>query len=162
MKTAISLFCVVIASTTLALAGVAGFLTKKSESWNFIQSVGGMKVSADGAKLNVECDVSGTKTTTIKPTMINSGIGVRKLKHKRDGNTIQLTLVTSVLEKGMKTSCSPLDLSAYPDGEYTVEYLDPDGKTHPLGKVVLRGEKDQAHKTKQSAGKGKAKAGRKP
>jgi hypothetical protein len=52
---------------------------------------------------------------------------------------MELRLVTSVLEKGMKTSCSPLDFSDYPSGEYLVQYLDPDGTAHGLGKITISG-----------------------
>ncbi len=69
--------------------------------------------------------------------MTNSGMGVRELRHKRDGNTIRLTLVTSVIGKGVTTSPIPIDLSDYPNGDDSVEYLDPDGTRHALGKVTL-------------------------
>jgi hypothetical protein len=46
-----------------------------------------------------------------------------------------------VIEKGITTTPKPLDLSAYPAGEYTVQYLDSDGTTHALGKVRLTGKK---------------------
>jgi hypothetical protein len=128
---------ILLFTATIAYAGIAGFLTKESRNWQFIQSVGGMKISQQGNTLKVECDVSGTKKITVKPTMINSGIGVRDLKHKRVGKTIQLNLITSVFEKGMRSSCKALNLSAYPAGEYSVQYLDPDGTTHFLGKITL-------------------------
>jgi hypothetical protein len=137
---------ILIFTASIAYAGIAGFLTKESRDWQFIQSVGGMKISLKGETLNVDCDVSGLKAITVKPTMVNSGIGVRQLKHKQFGKTIQLSLVTSIFEKGMTSSCKALDLSAYPHGEYAVQYLDPDGTTHPLGKIALKkqakGEQD--------------------
>lgn len=119
-------------------AGLPQFLTSQERSWAFIQSVGGMKVSAKDSILTVVCDVSGVKKVTVEPTLINSGIGVRKLKHKRDGNTILLTLSTCVIGKGITTSPKPVDLSAYPEGEYSVEYLDPDGARHPIGKTAIK------------------------
>lgn len=127
----------VFLSATIAYAGLAGLLTRESRDWAFIQAIGGMKVSARGGALMVDCDVSGLRKVTVEPTMINSGMEVRKLKHKRVGRTIQLSLVTSVLEKGMTTTCKPLDLSDYPAGEYTVQYLDRDGAAHDLGKITL-------------------------
>lgn len=127
---------------TPAHAGLPQLLTSQERSWAFIQSVGGMKVSAKDSTLTVECDVSGLKKVTVKPTLINSGIGVRKLKHKRDGNTILLTLFTCVIGKGITTSPKPVDLSDYPDGAYSVAYLDPDGARHPVGKVFLKRGKE--------------------
>lgn len=128
---------ILIFTASIAYSGIAGFLTKESRDWDFIQSVGGMKVSLDETKLIINCNVSGTKKVTVEPRMVNSGIGVRKLIHKQVGKTIQLTVVTSVFEKGMSTSCKPIDLSIYPAGTYTVQYLNPDKTTHDLGKVTI-------------------------
>jgi hypothetical protein len=133
---------ILILSAIFASADIAGLLTKETQDWKFIQAVGGMKVSLKNTMLIVDCDVSGMKKVTVEPTTINSGMGVRELKHKRDGNTISLTLVTRVLGKGITTSPKPIDLSAYPDGDYSIEYLDPDGAKHPLGNVTLQRKKD--------------------
>lgn len=125
-------------TATFAFSGIAGVFTKETQDWKFIQSVGGMRVSLKDSSLVVECDVSGVKQVTVKPTMVNSALGVRELKHKRDGNTIYLTLVTSLIEKGITRSPKPVDLSAYPAGEYSVQYLDQDGTKHALGKITLK------------------------
>ena len=125
-------------TATFAFSGIAGFFTKETVDWKFVQSVGGMRVSLKDSSLVVECDVSGTKQVTVKPTMVNSAMGVRELKHKRDGNTIYLTLVTSVIEKGITTSPKPVDLSAYAAGEYSVQYLDQNGAKHMIGKITLK------------------------
>jgi hypothetical protein len=119
-------------------AGPIGLLTQKHRDWNFIQAVGGMKANLVERRLFVSCDVSGLKTITVKPTLVNSGIGVRKLRCSRVGNTIQLSVVTSVIEKGMRTDCGSVDLDAYPAGTYSVVYLDPSGTTHPVGDIELR------------------------
>lgn len=128
---------ILLLSSTFAFSDVAGLLTKETRSWQFVQSVGGMEVSMKDTNLVVDCDVSGTRKVTVEPTMINSALGVEKLKHKRNGNTISLTLVTRIVGKGVSTSPKPIDLSTYPDGEYSIEYLDPDGTTHALGKITL-------------------------
>lgn len=125
-------------TATFAYSGIAGFFTQEKVDWKFVQSVGGMRVSLKESSLVVECDVSGTRPVTVKPTLINSAMGVRDLKHKRDGDTLYLTLVTSVLEKGITTSPKPVDLSAYAAGEYSVQYLDPDGAKHLIGKITLK------------------------
>lgn len=125
-----------------AYADIAGFLTKEAQDWKFIQTVGGMKVSLKDTMLVVDCDVSGTKKVTVEPTMINSGMGVREIRHKRDGNTIYLTLVTSVIGKEVTTSPKPVDVTRFPDGDYSIVYLDPDGTKHALGKVTLQRKKN--------------------
>ena len=132
-----------ILSATLAYSGLTGFLTQESRDWDFIKSVGGMKVSAKDKTLVVDCDVSGIRKVTVKPSTINSAMAVRKIWHKRVGNTIQLKVVTSVIEKGINSACKPLDLSAYPDGTYKVEYLNSDGTTQALGKVTLKAVNDE-------------------
>ncbi|GAA5483697.1 hypothetical protein Hsar01_02931 [Haloferula sargassicola] len=118
-------------------AGLAGWLSQEQRDWTFIESVGGMRVTLKSKELDVDCDVSGTRHITKKPTIVNSGIGVRKLRWTRAGSTIRLSVVTSVFEKGMSSSCGSLDLSKVPSGSYAVEYLDPDGTTHPLGTITL-------------------------
>lgn len=129
-------------SATFVFSDVTGFLTQDKRDWNFVQSVGGMKASIKNTSLHVECNVSGLKKVTVEPTIINSALGVRSLKHKRDGNTISLTLVTCLIGKGVSTSPKPIDLAAYPDGEYSIVYLDPDGTKHAVGKVTLQRQKN--------------------
>ena len=48
----------------------------------------------------------------------------------------------SAIGKGITTSPKPIDLSGYPDGDYSIEYLDPDGAKHALGKVTLQRKKN--------------------
>jgi hypothetical protein len=121
----------------IAHAGIAGFFTQETRDWEFIQSVGGMKLSQKQNSLVVDCDVSGLRKVTVKPTTVNSALAVRKLKHTRVGNTIQLRLVTSVIEKGISTTPKPIDLSKYRAGTYSVQYLDPDGTKHNLGNATV-------------------------
>lgn len=118
-------------------AGLAGWLSQEQRDWTFIESVGGMKVTLKDKKLDVDCDVSGTRRITRKPTIVNSGIVVRKLKWTRSGSTIRLSVVTSVFQKGMSSSCGSFDLSKIPSGSYSVEYLDQDGTTNPLGLITM-------------------------
>ena len=131
-----------LVSATFAFSGVVGFLTRETRNWDFIQAVGGMKVSMQEDHLLVDCDVSGVRKVTVEPTVVNSALGVRTVKHQRVGDTIRLRLVTSAIEKGITRSCKPIDLSAYPAGIYTVQYVDSDGTVHPLGKVTLEGKND--------------------
>lgn len=100
MKTRLLIFLAGLAVAGTSEAGPVGFLTQKQRDWAFIQSVGGMQVSLAKKQLLVACDVSGTKTITTKPTRVNSGIGVRRLKYSRVGSVIHLSVVTSVFKKG--------------------------------------------------------------
>lgn len=137
MKTLIFIFLTTLTCISSCDAGLAGFLTQKRQDWKFIQAVGGMKISVEKKRLVVSCDVSGLKNVTKKPTIMNSGIGVRKLKCTRSGNIIKLTVVTSVFEKGMTSDCGSVDISSYPPGSYSVIYLNPDRTTQPLGVISL-------------------------
>ncbi len=118
-------------------AGLVGWLSQERQGWAFIQSVGGMRIKMNHKNLDVDCDVSGLRQITTKPTIVNSGIGVRNVKWSRAGATIRLSVVTSVFEEGMNVSCGSIDLSKVPSGSYSVEYLDQDGTTHALGKIAL-------------------------
>lgn len=126
-----------VATSTLAFTFGPGFWTQKKRDWAFIQSVGGIQVRVEDQQLMVDCDVSGTREVTTKPTVINSGMGVRKLIHTRKENKIQLTLVTSVIGEGSRTTPKPVDLSSYPAGSYQVVYRDRDGREHDLGSIQL-------------------------
>ena len=137
MKTLAYAFIAALLCVSACNAGLVGWLSQEHRDWSFIESVGGMKVELNNKNLCVACDVSGTRRITTKPTIVNSGIGVRKLRWTRIGATIRLTVVTSVFEKGMSSSCGSIDLSKAPSGVYDVEYLDPDGTTHSLGKIAL-------------------------
>lgn len=131
-----------LVTCSFACTQIPSFLTKKKRDWDFVQSVGGMAISADKTTLTIDCDVSGLRKVTVEPTLINSGIGVWNVLHRKKGNTISLTLVTSVIGGKLTTSPKPLDLSSYPKGRYEVVYRDPDGTVHPLGAITLKKESE--------------------
>lgn len=134
-STLLLLSVIVLAFATCCRADLAGFISAHRRDWSFIESVGGMKVKLVGRALQVTCDVSGNHTVTHKPTLMNSAIGVRKLQCSRSGRTLRLTVVTSVIRKGMSSSCGSVDLTKYPAGNYDVVYLNPDGSIQPLGRI---------------------------
>lgn len=137
MKHFIYMFIALLLCVSVCDAGLAGWLSQERRDWEFIESVGGMKVRLNHKRLDVVCDVSGTRRITRKPTIVNSGIGVRKLEWTREGSAIRLSVVTSIFEKGMSSSCEGIDLSKLPSGTYSVAYSNPDGTAHPLGTIVL-------------------------
>lgn len=126
------LFCI-----SSSNAGLLGWLTQEQQDWAFIESVGGMQVDLKNKKLDVSCDVSGSRQVTTMPRTLNSGIGVRELKWTRVGNSIRLSVVTSVIEKAMNRSSGSIDLSNVPTGIYAVEYINSDGTTHFLREITL-------------------------
>lgn len=139
MKNTFLLTLVLIALMIIGFfaANPVSFFTGQRQPWSFIQAVGGMKVDIKENHLVVRCDVSGLKTVTTKPMTINSAMGVREMKCSRLGSVLQLSVVTSAIEKGMTTECGSLDLSKYPAGPYSVVYLDPDGTTHAIETITI-------------------------
>ena len=128
---------ILLATAMLAYSGIIGLLSQRTENWKFIQSVGGIKVSEKENVLYVECYAGGGIKVTVKPTMINSALKVHRIKHKRAGNAIQIRVVTGLVAAKTKDNPKQLDLSAYPAGEYSVQYKDPDGTIYPLGQIEL-------------------------
>lgn len=139
MKTIVCTLLAITAIITISCrSNIVASLSSETRDWGFVQSVGGMAVSmTDPVTLDVDADVSGLRAVTVKPTIINSALAVRRLDHRIEGNTIYLTLVTGLIDKGMSTSCGSIDLSDTPPGRYTVTYLDPDGTTHHIGEVTV-------------------------
>lgn len=95
-----SLFCL----SSLAHAGIAGWVTARTVDWEFIQKTGGLRVHDPILRegrvlLPIEYDPSGTITVTQKPTLVNSGLMVRKIKAKWKGQLLMLEVVVSVIEK---------------------------------------------------------------
>jgi hypothetical protein len=92
------------AGVAVALGCGMAVVTSEQRDWNFIQSVGGLAVGepqklADGNyRLPINCDVSGLKQVTIKPTLINSALAVRETGCAVRGQTIQLWVKTCVLD----------------------------------------------------------------
>ncbi|HVN40943.1 MAG TPA: hypothetical protein VMW19_22490 [Myxococcota bacterium] len=87
---------VAIAVVLFSLAAEASPLSELRDwwfgrSWDFVQSVGGIRVGdatrlEDGAvDVALECDVSGSKAITHQPEALNSGIGVFGDRHEREG-----------------------------------------------------------------------------
>mgnify|MGYP001557219656 CR=1 FL=1 len=110
----------------------------EGKDWDFIQSVGGIKVSNPTNKngkwlLPVLCDVSGLSTITHKPKMMNSAIVISKTKTKVIGNIIYITIETGLTDiSGNSTQCSPINIGNLNPGKYVVKYLSPNGKANDL------------------------------
>jgi hypothetical protein len=101
----------------------------EQKDWKFIQDVGGMSIgkpyrTEKGIMLPVNCDVSGLKTITVKPKIMNSGLSIKEIKVERTNKVISLALVTSV---GGNASCNDLFLGNLPSGEYSIVYKEPNG-----------------------------------
>ena len=129
------------------LAGCAScalLLTSRGQSWDMIQSVGGLRVDdpatqPDGTTfLPVVCNVSGLEEITVKPTTINSALVVKKTTARFKEDSIQIQIVTCVVDDKHTSVSKGVDLGTLSSGIYQVEYLNPDGSTIPLKQIEIK------------------------
>lgn len=135
--------CLVIRSV---YAGQDSYLATPSvAAWDFIQSVGGIRVETPQKKGNgqwvlpVICDVSGTTTVTRKPTAMNSGLVVTRMLHRVTGNEIHISVVlNSPLSTSRTSRCTEIVVGGVNVGEYRVLYEAPNEAAHALGFVTFK------------------------
>tara|TARA_R110002073_G_scaffold271180_1_gene434522 strand:+ start:2033 stop:2518 length:486 start_codon:yes stop_codon:yes gene_type:complete len=76
-----------------------GFYGSEPRDWDFIQSVGGIKLG-DPYKLNgmtwvpILFDVSGNQAITVQPTNSNTGLACAQIMTRRSGNSTSLAIYT--------------------------------------------------------------------
>lgn len=88
--------------------------------------------------LPIICNVSGLENITVKPTMVNSALVVRKLEYKVDNDKILIYLETSLIDdqnKDIKTK--GILLENIKPGVYRVEYLNPDKSSHFIREIEI-------------------------
>ena len=122
-------------------------MTAEDRDWRFMQSVGGIAVHplrrANGkVSLPVECDVSGARAITTKPTALNSGLVVREVRASREGDAIYLVVRTSLPSGGQRSSCPSVDLVDVPAGRYRVFYGNPPASFGKPAETMRIGEVD--------------------
>jgi hypothetical protein len=127
--------CLLIAS--LPVSVLAG-----SESWSFVQSVGGLAVGTpshgtDGWALPVRAHVSGLETITAKPTTLNSALICERTKAAIEGRNIYITIVSALAHPNARTHCPPATLGEISAGNYSVFYRGPSEMPIPLGEVSI-------------------------
>jgi hypothetical protein len=119
--------------------------TSHLATWDFIQSVGGIRVGNPEKKgdnswaLPVVCDVSGLTTVTQKPTTMNSALVVTKMLYKVSGKEIRISVVVNTPLSSSRTSrCSEIAMGTTSAGEYKVLYQESSKVTHALGTVTFQ------------------------
>ncbi len=141
---AIQSWTVLLLMAATAHAGVVGWLTSDARDWDFVRKTGGIRISQpvqrDGKNvLLVEYDVSGRTTVTQRPTLINSGLAVRKIEVRQDGAQIVIRDVTQAVEKGAPVGPGHYaDLTGIPAGSYRVYYETAGDAAKDLGAVEIR------------------------
>ena len=110
--------------------------------WGFIQNVGGIAIGQvyktdRGFSLPIRVDITGLQEITQKPRLVNSGLALKEIRFKRDGNQFLLALITTVPHNGYKNATSPdLNLGNLPPGRYSVFYLNPNGERILIGSFL--------------------------
>ena len=106
------------------------------QNWNFVGSVGGLRLGKavrqhDGAvRLSVEADVSGLKRFSDTPTTTNSALGCSRWRARVTSLSVELCLETVV---GGDSHCpATLDLGPIKAGTYRVAYVGPDRVAHDI------------------------------
>jgi len=131
----------VFVTNGIACAGISDWIY--GQSWEFMVSVGGIKVDepirkSDGtAYLPVRCDVSGLTTITNKPTMINSALVVTGIDKKIEDKQILISVNTGLASKNSTCACSGIELGNISSGDYQVYYYGSDREKHLLGNVTV-------------------------
>lgn len=128
-------------STLLFMSFGIGF--NKAVDWEFIQSIGGIKIETpleteNGYYLPVICNVSGTDSITITPTVINSALSCIKIKSKIAENNIHLEVITGVsISKQKDCNCKATNLGWLKSGHYNVYYGDKNSSDHKIGSFYI-------------------------
>ena len=128
-------------------ASVAALLTTacaaEHRDWAFIQSVRGMALgtpyrTASGIMLPVSVDVSGLKTVTTTPRVMNSGLALKEIVVRREGNTVGIALFTTAAGSlSQRTTSSDIALGDLQPGRYTVVYAEPNGERVDVGQITV-------------------------
>lgn len=126
-------------------AGLVGWLTSSTRSWNFVQETGGIRISEpqeiDGKLvLPVEYDATGVSGVTQRPTRTNSGLVVRKIQTSRTNNgQLVIRIVTQIAEQDSDPGkIHYAELTDFPPGAYKVYYEDASDSEKMLGQIRVK------------------------
>jgi hypothetical protein len=138
---------ILLLAVVLCLQAVGNAYTqldiRPGNSWEFIQSVGGIKVGTptrgdnDQVFLPVLCDVSGLTEITCKPTKVNSALHVQLLTAWVKANQIQITLRSGLVGDEGSPRCGSVQLGALDSGDYDVYYVGSDKEQHFLSRIKV-------------------------
>ncbi len=135
---------IAVTLTTAAQGGIVGWLTSDTRTWSFVQQTGGIRIGVpiekEGRKvLPVEYYVQGIVAITCQPTLMNSGLAVRKIELKKQGAQIVIRVVTQLVEKDSDVGRIHYgDLSDIPKGSYEVFYETAGDTAKSLGTITIR------------------------
>ncbi|WMW81310.1 hypothetical protein RF679_03265 [Undibacterium cyanobacteriorum] len=129
-----------IAITLLALSGCS--VNTESQSWHFVQSVGGITVGTPVRvdrdwRLPLNANVSGLKEFTAKPSTMNSGMDCRSVDVSIEGSAIFLTIKSGPAAEARNAQCPPAFLGQLKDGKYDVFYRGANEAPARIGEVSI-------------------------
>ena len=125
-------------------ASCMAIMTSHGESWQTIQSRGGLRVdnpirqSEGSLFLPVICDVSGMQAITVQPKKLDSASVVRRIDVTIETGRIGIQIVTCLTDKRHQSMTKGVDLGIPPSGRYRVEYLNPDGSTVLVKEIEIK------------------------
>lgn len=128
---------------TAAVVFMGGCAGAQQRDWAFVQSIGGMAVgrpyrTAAGVMLPVRVDVSGLEAITTEPTTMNSGLALKEVTVRRQGDILRLGVVTGLASHANQpTAANDLLLGDLAPGLYDVVYDQPDGTQVSIGRIVV-------------------------
>ena len=127
-----------------SMGSLLATVSSQSRDWAFIQTIGGIAIGAPyrgaggGVYLPIDCEVSGTRTITVKPTKVYSALTCQEPVVRVQGPSVYITVRTGFpSDRYPNARCPDANLGELAPGSYAVLYASPDGGEHPLGSIVI-------------------------
>src|SRR5271169_2462329 len=132
----------ILAALLLLCCALTASASAESDSWDFLQAVGGISVeaplhSASGWSLPVHANVSGLERVTTKPTTLNSALVCEQTIAKVEGQSIYLTIVPVLAHANFSPRCPSAQLGNLAAGRYRVFYRGSQEQPHFLRDVSI-------------------------
>lgn len=123
-----------------------GILVPQKKSWDFVQSVGGIKIDSivkcqNRFLLYSNVNVSGLDSITVKPKHLNSALACSKIYIKVDEFESRIYIGIGVSISGIGYSycrCRPEKIKHLKHKDYEIYYRDTDGKEYFIQKIKLK------------------------
>jgi hypothetical protein len=131
-------------TASLASASIVSWFMSKHCDWDFVQSVGGVEVTAvqlENGRLaaKVRFDPSGGQAITCKPRGMNSALIFDKASVRVNGDEVRVKVYASVPAKGrIYPDTMTVQLPRLAHGSYRLRYENPDYSFFEMGALIVR------------------------